>query len=669
MEQTIDLLGLLYELSLTNVKNHSTEDIASNFIKKFLSRKSIKYGAAWMKEADDGENIYLSKIYSMPSVRSLVTVSRAEFDECFQHKNYTIRENSLFQEMDLNGQYAYFKLGEFGLLEFFQTHDGIHFFNSEYFGPFRDVMEQFGTSLENSYSYEKLQNEMWQRNAAERSLKANEEKYRRIIDNIQLGLLEVNNEDIIQHANVPFLELTGYELKELIGKSSEEVLKSTTKKLSSSPNDGDIQKSSSTSYEIKLNHKSGEDKWIIVSEAPNYDKKGQLIGSIGIHLDITEEKKLREENQFKDTQLRILFEKSLDAIVSVNSSGKIIEWNTQAEKIFGYPIKEVLGKRPGDLLVPERYKESFNSGISGFLKSGEEIDLNNRMELVAERKNGEEFPVELTIFPLQFQDQHYFTSFIRDITELKASRENMMNALNRQKELNNMKSQFISMTSHELRTPLTTIKSNTELARYQLENLENLKRDKLLKNISRIEHNVERLDQLINNILMIGQLDSQKVPFNPQMIDVELFIKEKILPDFNSRKQEILFEKSGESFQMNLDRRLFSHILVNLLENAIKYSPNGKSPKIHLDFKADSLTVAVIDKGMGIPKGDQAKLFDTFFRASNVDNIQGTGLGLAIVNEFVKIHGGKINVESEVQKGSTFSILLPKNNLNNNELI
>ena len=157
---------------------------------------------------------------------------------------------------------------------------------------------------------------------------------------------------------------------------------------------------------------------------------------------------------------------------------------------------------------------------------------------------------------------------------------------------------------------------------------------------------------------MIGKLDSDKIPFDPRPIDVERFIKESILPDFESRNQVISCEQEGKPFKVNLDEQLFRHIMTNLLENAVKYSPDGNPPVVRLMFK-EGLEIHVIDYGIGIPEDELPKLFDTFFRASNVDNIQGTGLGLSIVKQFVKIHKGDISVKSEIGKGSTFILNFP----------
>lgn len=659
--QAIEILTLLYELSLTSLKHLSPEDTARTFIKKLLSRRSYQYGAVWLFEDFVDDQFRLSRLYSMPELPDVVNIEAQRFVDLFRRDDLVITKESLISDIDLSGKFAYFRLADIGLLEVFTQNSEDPNFTKESFYPFMDVISQFAVSLESGQSYQRLQKEVRQRKEAEVQLKASEEKYRRIIDNIQLGLLEVDTREEIQHANESFLKLTGYTLEELKGKVASKFLLDPSYQEIMDVQNENRKEGRSTSYEAALRDKFGNRKWFIVSGAPNYNSKGELIGSIGIHLDISEEKKLKEENIFKDTQLKKIYEMSLDGLISADEEGKIIEWSPQAATIFGIDAKDVIGKKLVDTIIPHRYREQHESGMHKFLQTGEAFVLNNRIEISALRKDGTEFPIELTVFPLKFNNKHYFTAFVRDISEIIASRESMEKAFQHQIELNDMKSQFISMTSHELRTPLTTIRNNTEIINYLLDNPESMTMDKLKKNVSRIENNVDRLNQLINNILTMGQLDSKKVPFNPEPVKICDFVKTRILPDYISRGQSIICAKKGEEESVMLDQKLFTHIITNLIENALKYTPEHRpAPELRMEFHPDHTLVQVSDHGMGIPEKDQSRLFETFFRASNVGNIQGTGLGLSIVRQFVKIHGGEIKVKSKVDEGTTFSIFFPK---------
>ena len=389
MDKTVDLLTLLYELSLTNTKHQNPQDTARKFIKKFLARKSLQYGALWKTEAVTEEKIIFSNVYSMPAQSFNSIVSRRKVNELFSDSMLQEIDHSLFGA-SLTGRFIYFKLGDFGLLEFFDDGKTSNF-NKNSFYPFIDVISQFGTNLESSYAFQSLENEIKLRQNAQQSLKSNEEKYMRIIDNIKLGLLEVDNNDIIHYANSSFLELTGYSLQEIVGKSATEVFidKSDSRSLDLiSSQNSRRQEGKSDSYEIKILDKAGHEKWAIISGAPNYDHSGNLIGSIGIHLDITEEKKLREENEFKNTQLQKLFEKSLDGLISIDHLGRVFEWSPQAEEIFGYTSEEIKGKELSQTIIPHVHRSAHKEGMASYMKSGHGPVLNKRIEITALKKSG-----------------------------------------------------------------------------------------------------------------------------------------------------------------------------------------------------------------------------------------------------------------------------------------
>ncbi|UXP32105.1 PAS domain S-box protein [Reichenbachiella agarivorans] len=664
MNLSLDLLSLLYELSLTNLNYRDPEDTARKFIRKFLSRKSLQYGAVWRIQKGDSSKITFRRIYSMPKTEDVHEIAAARFHEAFINQESCFCDQSIFEDVTLKGKYGYFKLGEFGLLELFCESISDEEFNPVAFYPFADVIKQFAISLESGYAHQNLQEEIEQRHLAEARVIASEDKFRRIIDSIDLGLLEVDNHDVIQHANKSFLEHFGYKWQEIDGKRASEIFVGSeeTESIDKIAEQNLLrERGDSSSYEVMLRDKDGNKKWMIISGSPNYDENNELVGSIGIHLDITDQKRLEEDNQFKDYRLERLFQMSLDALITTDDQGKIIEWNPQAEVIFGYSFDEIKGKMLTETIIPKQHREAHKKGMEHFHRTGEGPVLNKRIEISALHKKGHEFPIELTVFPIPFKDTHFISAFIRDITEVKKGQANLERTISRQKELNNMKSQFISMTSHELRTPLTTIRSNTELASFQLVNSEDLNRERLQKNITRINDNVERLNTLINNILIIGQVDSNKVPFNPEKVVLSTYIKERVLPNLVHDREPIQFTVKGHETPALLDKNLFWHIMSNLLENALKYSPEAKSPELSVDFEAAHvIKINIKDYGMGIPEEDIGQLFDSFFRASNVGNIQGTGLGLSIVNEFIKLHEGTINVTSKLNTGTIFTILIPK---------
>ncbi|WP_417590067.1 PAS domain S-box protein [Owenweeksia hongkongensis] len=374
-------------------------------------------------------------------------------------------------------------------------------------------------------------------------------------------------------------------------------------------------------------------------------------------------KRLEAERALKEseTRLRSILDSALDAMITIDENGIVTEWNLRAEEIFGYSIDETLGKDLSNLIVPEKYREAHNAGMKHFLNTGNGPILNQRIEIHAEHKNGDYFPVELSIVPIQLNEGYLFSAFIRDITLKKKAEDDMSTALQKQKELAELKSRLISMTSHEYRTPLTTIKSSLDLLSFILENQNLLNRDKIEKNINRINFEIDRLNTLVNDILTVGKLEAGSLPFRSEPTDVVELCSSLIENTFGHQKdgRVVNLEVLGNPVTLQLDESLYSHILSNLLQNAFKYSPLGKNPQLHLRFGEEHLEIRVKDSGIGIPLEEQELLFDSFYRGSNVKNIQGHGMGLAIVKQFVELHGGSIEVISEEGEGTEFILKQP----------
>lgn len=374
----------------------------------------------------------------------------------------------------------------------------------------------------------------------------------------------------------------------------------------------------------------------------------------------SEESRLLAESALKDSELKLrtVIDSAMDAVITIDEFGRITEWNLQAQKIFGYSPDEAIDQILSELIVPKEYRAAHDRGMAHFLKTGEGPVLNKRIEIVGLNKAKEIFPIELSIVPIKSDDFYSFSAFIRDIRERKKVEEEMKMALEKEKELRALKSKFVSMTSHEFRTPLTTIKSNAELLEFQLKDLDLKKRDKINRNFERITSEIERLNILMNDILMIGRLDSGKMPFKPNPTDLNSLIQTSIdqLSEDLSKDFDIKLKVIGDQFNINIDANLYEHIISNLLNNAIKYSGTSKVIETEVHYEKNKVKICIIDHGIGISSKDQEELFVSFFRADNVGSIQGTGLGLSIVKQFVDMHQARIEVFSEVGKGSRFEL-------------
>jgi signal transduction histidine kinase len=325
------------------------------------------------------------------------------------------------------------------------------------------------------------------------------------------------------------------------------------------------------------------------------------------------------------------------------------------------------------------------------------------MTLSALKKDGSEFPVEISLGHFKSEDQQYAIAFVIDITlrhkyenkillqqaemakvneeikkmninlestvierttelqktlvELEASKVHLTKSLEKEKEVNDLKSRFVSMASHEFRTPLSTVLSSISLLAKYNTTEDQSKRD---KHIDRIKSSVKTLTDILNEFLSLGKIEEGKVEVKSELFDISEFIN-SITNEMNvllKPGQEIKFEHSGKN-NTYTDSSLLKHVLINLVSNAIKFSPENANITIACKVDNENTTIKITDQGMGIPMADQIHLFERFFRATNATNIQGTGLGLHIVGRYIEILNGTISYESELEKGSTFKIVVP----------
>lgn len=247
---------------------------------------------------------------------------------------------------------------------------------------------------------------------------------------------------------------------------------------------------------------------------------------------------------------------------------------------------------------------------------------------------------------------------VNNVTEQKKAAEEIKRALDQERVLNNLKSRFVSMASHEFRTPLSTIMSSvTLIGRYKDANYE----DKREKHIDRIKSSVKNLNNILNDLLSLGKLEEGKIHVQPERFNLYTFTQEIVEEHLAVAKkgQEITFSCACDKQEVLLDKHLLKNIFHNLISNAIKYSPENKTIAVKMAVDPRHVNIDIIDQGMGIPEEEQKHLFERFFRAHNVTNIQGTGLGLNIVKEYIHLMGGEITFISKLNEGTTFQIHLP----------
>ena len=387
-----------------------------------------------------------------------------------------------------------------------------------------------------------------------------------------------------------------------------------------------------------------------------------------------------------------IFKYATEGILLTNSKSEIIHINPSAERLFGYDEGELIGQKV-EVLIPKSKRTVHVDHRTKFMESPHSRSMGKGMDLFGAKKDGSEFPVEVSLSPYETEEGKFVVCFIVDITlrqeaenklknyssdlekqvgnrtlilreaitELEKTKNELNEALEKEKELNELKSRFVSMASHEFRTPLATIMSSLSLVKAYGDKNDT---EKQHKHINKIKSSITNLTDILNDFLSISRLEEGKVENELVSFDLVDYIKEVVLEleALCKKNQSIDFQYVGKT-NVVLDKKMIKHILFNLVSNAIKFSNEGSEIKIRLENVNAHFDLEVEDQGIGISKTDQKHLFQRFFRARNASNIQGTGLGLNIVASYVDLMGGEISVTSEENRGTTFKIKLP-NNLN-----
>jgi signal transduction histidine kinase len=245
-----------------------------------------------------------------------------------------------------------------------------------------------------------------------------------------------------------------------------------------------------------------------------------------------------------------------------------------------------------------------------------------------------------------------------DITDRKRAEEEILRALEKEKELSELKSRFVAMTSHEFRTPLATVLSSAELLEHYGTQLAPEEKQELYQSI---RTGVDRMTRMLDNVLVIGRAEAQMLEFKPALTDLATFC-DGLVDDMRLAagiNHSLAYTYEGGRSPVQVDERLLRHVLVNLISNAFKYSPQGGAVHFSVRVNNGAAAFEVRDSGIGIPPEDQARLFETFHRARNVGNISGTGLGLAIVKKSLELHGGSIRFDSIPGRGTRFEVTIP----------
>ena len=394
-------------------------------------------------------------------------------------------------------------------------------------------------------------------------------------------------------------------------------------------------------------------------------------------------------------QFKALFEYATEGILVADENGHIQVANPSAERLFGYGPDELNGKKV-EVLIPRRYAQHHDKLRGTFNAHPGARSMGRGRDLFGITKNGREFPVEISLSPYETEFGNFTIAFIIDISarkkdetaielqknelenltrelekrvkdrtmileealeQLEISRKELHVALAKEKELNEMKSRFVAMASHEIRTPLTTILSSLSLInKYS----ETDNKEKQQQHIQRIKSSITNMTALLDDVLSISTLEEGRVLIFPDTLSlkgcVETVVQE--LSQSANEGQSIQYTHSGIS-AISFDKKILRIILINLITNALKFSPEKTIVFVNTDVTNQDLSIRVQDHGIGIADEDKVHLFERFYRGGNATNIQGTGLGLSIIARYVELLKGIIKVDSHLHEGTTITITIP----------
>lgn len=412
-----------------------------------------------------------------------------------------------------------------------------------------------------------------------------------------------------------------------------------------------------------------------------------------------------------------IFTSAGEGIIVANYQGQVRLANDRAANMFKYS-KEELEELVIEDLIPKDYRKKHEQHRANYFENPVARPMGIGYDLVGLKSDGTIFPLEISLSYVGHNQEKWVVAFITDITrrkeqekeihenrkkleeyatmletkvrertreiehmnlglrsqirerklaedalkksleDLEKARGETLQALDKEKELNELKSRFISMASHEFRTPLTTISSSANLIERYTEAEHQPKRS---KHVERIRSSVKNLTNILNDFLSLEKLESGAINVDRQYFDPAGLFAE-LQEDFAmnlKQGQQLKVCEAEESRKIYSDPHLLKNILINLISNAIKYSPEGKLIQVKSRFREKSLHLEVIDQGMGIPKNEQKNMFERFFRAKNATNFQGTGLGLNIVKRYVEMLHGSISFDSREGEGTTFTLEIP----------
>lgn len=410
--------------------------------------------------------------------------------------------------------------------------------------------------------------------------------------------------------------------------------------------------------EYRMRHGDGHYIWVLSRSAVELDAAGRPVRIGGSDTDITERKIHEQVLAENERQYRTLVNNLREVVFESDATGNITFLNQSWEQLTGYSVEESLGKKGYEFLSPA----SLPAIQPTLERMANSPHTYTNVELQYQHKSGKLVWAEVKTKRILGPDGTILgsTGTIVDITERKKAEADTARAIEKEKELMDLRSRFILMASHEFRTPLATIQSSLDILRIYLQTADEQLRQMCDKHFEKMGTEIHRVGDLMNDILLLGKMQAGKTKLQLKNVHIDHLITHLLAHHYSNGPDPRIpiFKQLGKAKPVAIDEQLITHCLMNLLSNALKFSTGKAAPEILLQFKRSKLQIAVRDYGIGIHASDKKRVFEPFFRGSNVDQTPGTGLGLVVVKEFIDLHDGKIHFNSHRHGGTTFILEL-----------
>ena len=490
--------------------------------------------------------------------------------------------------------------------------------------------------------------DLTERRRSEQALKESESKLRAFINNVPAILFSIDRSGVITMAEGLGMDALRFHEGGIVGHSVAElygdvpgVVESVRRALAG---------------ESLVTNMQLQQTFYEVAYSPIHAPDGAVTGVIGVAHDITERHKAEQALEISERRTRLIIENAYDAYVAMDQDGAIVDWNPQAENIFGWKRAEVMGKSLSDIIIPERMRTQHLSGLVHYLHTGEGPLLNRRIEVPALRRDGQEFPVELTISTLRIEENVVFSAFIHDISARIRAKETLEATAAELRRSNEELEQFAYIASHDLQEPLRMVASYTQLLerRYAAQLDEGAR-----EFIGYAVDGAKRMQQFITGLLRYSRVGTEARVL--EAVNLEEVFQAAIANLRISIEESGAQVKSGALPVVWGDPRQLIQLFQNLIGNALKFRKPDQAPRVEVwaERDGDFWRVSVRDNGIGLDPRFYERVFIIFQRLHSREEYEGSGLGLAICKKIVERHGGRIWVESKEGEGATFSFTLP----------